>query len=574
MSVSRERNKTQNSEPKTGTPRRPKRRWIMWCRRALLAGFIMIAAVSGWVYFACFADEPTLKDRPPVLDASVVIDAAGVSRLGSAWFARAPGLSRMHLEGDPFTMGYSGAMLAADLFAVQEESLWDTVLEHVPSRVKLCSIGLVVLLNNRTLPDYVSPELQLEILGLSRGAPDPLPTLGPRYHRILNYHAAHDIAHWVWDRPAIGCTAFALSGARTRGGALLVGRNFDFEAGEHFDANKIVYRVVPDRGRKFLSVSWPGMAGAVTGLNDARIYCSVNGARSSDRGRIGTPVSLVVRDVLQHADDFEEAIEIVRRARVFVADAYLIADGKSGRSAVVEKTPDRCIVRAAEGGLLLSSNHFESVDFAGDADRAQGILEGTTSARRHRLAELLSASGANFDPAAAVAILRDRRGELGRTLPMGHRASIDAMIATHSIVCDVSAGILWVSRGPHTLGEYVAWSLDAFETAAAPPIAADPLLADGTYVRLAEARGLVRRDRLLRGRGEATTESREGLKRALELAPDDPVTLAAEAAVREIEGDREGAWSAWSRALETPPAHRAEVEDAEAALRRLRKGGR
>ena len=125
---------------------------------------------------------------------------------------------------------------------------------------------LVVLVNNRNLPDFVDAEYQEEILGLSDAAVDLYPEFGPRYHRILNYHAAHDIGHWVHDKPVIGCTAFAVAGD-----SLLVGRNFDFEAGRVFDDNKIIGCYRPARGHAFLSVAWPGMAGVVTGLNSQRL---------------------------------------------------------------------------------------------------------------------------------------------------------------------------------------------------------------------------------------------------------------------------------------------------------------
>ena len=38
---------------------------------------------------------------------------------------------------------------------------------------------------------------------------------------------------------------------------------------------------------------------------------------------------------------------------------------------------------------------------------------------------------------------------------MGNRNAIDAFICTHSVVMDVSDGVMWVSSGPNTVGSYL-----------------------------------------------------------------------------------------------------------------------
>ena len=118
-------------------------------------------------------------------------------------------------------------------------------------------------------------------------------------------------------------------------------RNFDFNAGRCFDENKIVIYFEPDKGLKFISVAWPGMIGVVSGLNEAKIAVTINAANSSDSRKVGTPVSLVLRDVMQHASTIEEAVDIIAKSKVFVSDSYLIADGKTNRAVVLEKTPER-----------------------------------------------------------------------------------------------------------------------------------------------------------------------------------------------------------------------------------------
>ena len=491
-------------------------------RFALLAALASFFA-GGFALFlsTCFATPPELESRPAILDKTLREDGAR-KILGNSWFLRRSGRSLLYLEGDPFTLGYSNAALTGDMMEEQERSLIKTVRDFFPSTPAFMAITTAVLVNNRSLPDYVSSEHQLEILGLSMGGEDPYPNYGPRYHRILNYHAAHDISHWVWDKyqPNPACTAFAATGEATLTGRLLVGRTFDFEAGRHFDSNKIIGLYRPQRGQAFLSVSWPGMAGAVTGINEQRIYCSINGAHSADKGRIGRPVSLVVREVLQYATTIDEAVAIVKAAEVYVTDGYLIADGKSGEAVVVEKTPARTEIRRMSGDVLLQANHFETPGLAGDVGNQAHKREGTTASRHARLAELVHADAESgiLTPPRVAAILRDRRGPGGVGLALGNRGAINALIATHAVVADVTGGILWVSRGPHQLGVFDAYAIEGFGTTVAPAIPADPLL-EGAYTDVIEARAKVE---AARANPAANTDA---LRDALQLNPRDAEAL-------------------------------------------------
>lgn len=554
---------------------RPRRRWLRRLGWTALAALLAVAGFVGWALLFCFATPPPLPQRPPLLDQRVTTDGQGRRHLGDSWFEPRPYASRGLFTGTPVELGFANASLCADLLAAQEQSLFDTVAAAIPSAPLRWGIAFAVLVNNRTLPDFVPEEYRYEILGLSfaDAGPDPYTAYGSRYHRILNYHAAHDISHWVWDEPALGCTAFAARGPRTADGHLLVGRNFDWEAGEHFDRNKVVALFRPSQGHAFLSVVWPGMAGAVTGLNDARIFCSINGAHSSARGRIGRPVSLVVRQVLQYADSIAAAERIVREAPVFVSDSFLIADGRTGEAIVVEKTPANTAARGIADDLLLQANHFESPEFANDAGNLAYRREGSSEARRERLAELLTARTAPLDPAAVLTVLRDRAGPGGAPRSLGHRATLNADIATHAVVADVTAGILWVSTGPHQAGGFAPYSIEQFPGAPAAALPADPLLATGALERLAAQRAAVAAvQRAQRARGGPAADDVPALERALADNPGEPETLLLLATTLEQLGRKADAARRYAEAEAAVAPYRPQ-RDAAAAGRARTQGG-
>jgi len=478
---------------------------IFLCISALILGF------SWFTMWYCTAREPVLREIPPIMKERLVKDGEHAV-LGKSWIAKKDGILRMYLEGDPFTLGYCNAKLTQDYMQKQEESLYNTVRQFVPSPVKLWLLIQYVYWMNRNLPDYVPSDYQMEIYGLSRGYVDPFRGIASLYHRILNYHAAHDISHVVMDSPLMGCTSFAAWGRKTADGHLLVGRNFDFNPGRWFDENKVVIRVKPDRGLGFISVAWSGMAGAVSGINDALIAVTINGAQSAPPRTIGTPVSLVMREVLQNARTLEEAVEIIKRSQVFVSDLYLVACGKTSRVVVVEKTPTKCAVRQAIGNSLVCANHFLTQELERDPDNLKYVAEGTTLDRYRRMIELVDKFGGRLAPEVAATILRDREVPGGSTIAYGNEAAINPLIATHSVIIDVTAGIIWVSQAPHQLGAFVPFGLANFdEPKNVKLIPPDRMLEDGTFKRYLTAENhRVRAQELLKA-GDLDGAQREAL---------------------------------------------------------------
>ena len=125
----------------------------------------------------------------------------------------------------------------------------------------------------------------------------------------------------------------------------------------------------------------------------------------------------------------------------------------------------------------------------------------------------------------------------------------------HSVVADVTRGILWVSRGPHQLGAYDAYSIERFGEVVAPTIAASPLL---------ERYGLLREARALLDAG-----GRANLERALDLNPGDAEALYDLGKLLEESGDAEHALERYRAALAAQPPFPGEAEEIRLAIARL-----
>src|SRR5512134_3303768 len=145
------------------------RRARRWLRRSLWALAVLgvaSAAFVVWVRLACFAEPPVLDYRPEILDAPSPSQVDGRVRYGVCWFEERKGHSLLYVEGDPYSIGYANARLTSRLLEIQERSFLETIRGFYPTRLGLFAIGLVVLVNNRNLPDYVPQEYREEILGI------------------------------------------------------------------------------------------------------------------------------------------------------------------------------------------------------------------------------------------------------------------------------------------------------------------------------------------------------------------------------------------------------------------------
>lgn len=435
-------------------------------RMGMFVCALLLAAIAGlsiYVNNFCIAEPPRYEgDR--ALAGAEIISRDEARRLGRNWRREREGVHEFGLVGDPWQRGYANARLGQDLVEEQEQHLLKTAREFLPNPASLWFVKQLVGVNNRHLPEYVTEAEKLEVLGLAEGSVDRFPGDVPLYHRILNYHAVHDISHMFIDSPlvsgrdVVGCSAFAAWGKASFSGDIIVGRNFDFEAGPIFDLDKAVLYVWPDQGIPYVHVAWAGMAGAVTGMNAEGLYVHLNAGRTDDTGfgRIGTPVSMLVRRVLESARTIDEAFAIIAGAQVFVSDSYMLASRADGRAVVIEKSPTRCAMRqAGTEGLILQTNHFLTEPFAADEENRKQIETATTLYRWNRLEELTARAMGNLNAKLALDILRDEKGKGDKELGLGNRNAIDAGICSHSVIANVSRGEMWVSAGPHTFGKYI-----------------------------------------------------------------------------------------------------------------------
>ncbi|MFT3765439.1 MAG: C45 family autoproteolytic acyltransferase/hydrolase [Minicystis sp.] len=435
----------------------------------------------------------TTRIEPPqiaaIVGAPTISPADPDLRLLGPAYARHRGkILEVRLSGTPEEIGLQhGRLLYPEM--IENEGTLYAQLQHfvpfLPARLLIMDLSRVQFRHvDRGMPDERRREIAAEAAALS---PDPYAGILPTYHRFVFLHALYDIALSFEHSPLLGCTSFALTGSAAEGGHVILARNFDFEAGPVFDEKKAVFLMREEGRIPYASVAWPGLVGAVSGMNAEGVALVVHGGRAREPKAEGEPVVHTMREVLGKARTTREALAILEHKDPMVSHIVMLAD-PSGDVAIAERAPGAPMFVRQGSGKVPLTNHFEGPLAADPKNRA---VEAATSthARRDRLDELLANLPEGASVERVVGILRDRKGVGGTALPLGDRRTLDALIATHSVVMDTTARALWVSEGPHLVGRYLRFDLAKLLDPSFTPhqddpvqeIPADEILRNGTY---------------------------------------------------------------------------------------------
>jgi hypothetical protein len=384
--------------------------------------------------------------------------------VGNNWLHRSPGgLWEVYLEGNAFERGVAFGKLTRELLEYQEDAFVEMINQYVPSPSYLNFLRYFVAFFNRNLPEYIPEEYQQEIYGVSLSTSSRFDFIAPAYLRQLNYHAAHDIGHALQNMNLVGCTSFALWDNRTQDNQLLIGRNFDFHAGERFAENKLLCFVNPDTGYPFVMIGWAGMCGVLSGMNEKGLTVTINAAKSGIPTSSAMPVSLLAREILQYASTIQEAQRIAGKRQVFVSESFLIGSLSDNKAAVIEKTPEKTALYTSSGNQIVCTNHFQGKAFADDAMNIENIRESDSPYRYARVRELLEGKS-GVDEHLTASILRETRGLNDKHIGYGNEKSINQLIAHHSVIFHPSEKKFIVSTHPYQLGEMKAYRMDSIFT--------------------------------------------------------------------------------------------------------------
>lgn len=430
-----------------------------------VAGVIVsLLAVIGAV---CFFLHATVDMKEPAFEPSdEPVAAVGTSlRWKESAFRRNPaGLWEMKVQGSAFERGEAMGKLALDLLYYQEKAFADELFTMVPNKVYRKFLYWFISIFNRDLGENVPLEYRQEIKAMSAACTHEFDDFGTPYERQMQYHSAHDIGHVMQDYMLVACTSFAAWGAQSADSSLIIARNFDFYMGEDFARNKLVLFEKPDSGYAFVSVTWPGMTGVLSGMNTEGLTVTINAAKLETPGMSATPISILAKRILQYASTIDEAYRIAGEYRTFVSESLLIGSANDGRAAIIEKAPSEMDIfdpaRSDSSVMHVTcTNHYQSDLFRDNPVNQDNIKMSDSMCRFRRVEELLDSVG-RVDTGNAALILRDMRGEGGADIGYCNDLAINQLLAMHSVIFRPAERKIWVSTWPWQCGKFVCYDLN------------------------------------------------------------------------------------------------------------------
>lgn len=430
--------------------------------RTLLVFTILLVGFFIYFIIAVQIDVPEIKNDPTLNWKRETIDKE-FYKVNNNWLRHSKsGLWELYVEGNGYERGIANGMLTKELHEFQEDAFFHQIQLLVPDLNYLKFLKYFVGYFNRHLPDHISEEYKEEILGISKYASDKYDFIAPKYHRILNYHGAHDIGHALQDKNmTVGCTSFSVWDKKSADGKLLVGRNFDFYSGDDFAKNKIVQFTKPTRGYCFATVTWSGFIGACSGMNDKGLTVTINAAKSSIPTDAATPIALLAREILQYASNIKEAIAIAQSRDVFVSESILVGSASDNKTISIEKSPTKMdVYEVPNSNQIICPNHYQGNLYQNDIANITNQIESSSLYRSIRLKQLLANSDTiNYTQAAAI--LRNQKGLNDKNIGLTNEKGLNQLLAHHAVIFKPQDRLMWVSANPFQCGEFVCYNLDS-----------------------------------------------------------------------------------------------------------------
>ena len=447
---------------------------LSWAFGIPLALIAIAALACVWLHATADLGEPEfVPSQVPVVQVN-----DSLRRWGSSSLRIDPdGLYEMRVCGSPFERGEAIGKLGEDLLYQQEKAFADKLFEMVPSSRYRAFLHYFITIFNRRMGASVPLEYRQEIKAMSASCTHEFDEFGSPYERQMQYHSAHDIGHVMQDYMLVGCTSFAVWGRESADSSLLMARNFDFYMGEEFAKNKLVLFEEPDSGYAYVSVTWPGMLGVVSGMNTQGLAVTINASKLEVPSSSATPISILVKSILQYASNIEEAETIAASFKTFVCESILVGSANDGRAVIIEKTPSAMGIYSPEGDYassrmttassggasavtrIICTNHYQSDRFRDDPVNVENIRVSDSGYRYRRVQQLLDSLG-SIDYLKAAAVLRDIRGVDGEDVGYCNDLSINQMLAMHSVIFKPAEKKIWVSTSPWQFGKFVCFDLD------------------------------------------------------------------------------------------------------------------
>ena len=240
----------------------------------------------------------------------------------------------------------------ADVFA-KGRRLLQAIMGEIPAGVK-----------------YVADAVRLRTAGRFHAEARTLARrVDANWREVILANVSYDLA-----LASMGCSTVALP---TPAGPVL-GRNLDWWPEEILAQTSCVIRSFRDGQLAFVNAGWPGAIGASSGLSGRGFGVVVNAVLCAEgSSKTGYPVLLHIRRVLEDAQDFDTAVNMLSEEKLATSCLLTVVGIKNEERVVIERTPKQSAQRWGQcNKALVTTNDYRKM-FKPQATAAGEIYEST-----------------------------------------------------------------------------------------------------------------------------------------------------------------------------------------------------
>jgi isopenicillin-N N-acyltransferase-like protein len=182
--------------------------------------------------------------------------------------------------------------------------------------------------------------------------------------------------------PMTACSTVTLPADASPDHVARFGRNLDFMSFGIADKSSVLLVYKPKGRYSFAAVTWPGMIGVLSGMNEHGLALANMEVTRGVRLPGAMPYVMLYRTVLEQCKTVDEAVALLDRTPRQTTNNLMLMDA-SGSRAVVEITPQKIAVRRGkDGASLVCTNHqrgADDYDTPGKCDRFDCLHDTTKS---------------------------------------------------------------------------------------------------------------------------------------------------------------------------------------------------
>lgn len=208
--------------------------------------------------------------------------------------------------------------------------------------------------------EVLPPDYYAEVSAVASALERPL-------SHLIAGNLYYDATKTLW-----GCTAFAVDTAR----GPLHARNLDWTTHNRLlNDHTLVTTFINAPAGPFTTVGWPGFIGVLSAVAPQRFSVSLNAVLSTDPANVAIPVVFLLRQVLEQAESYAQAVDMLANTAIASDCLLLVAGPLHDQMCVIERTPTRHAVRSPNEQAIFVTNDYLLLD--SDSVPTLGSLQAT-----------------------------------------------------------------------------------------------------------------------------------------------------------------------------------------------------